>query len=447
MQYRACLYAGIPFLASNIGGISELVLPEDRQRVLFTTRADEIAEKIQQALREGINLARPIVSLEDNVCDWLRWHETIYASKPPIIVNDNAATIPLVSVCMTHFNRPIYLSYALKSIKAQDYPNFEVILVDDGSTDPEALDFLNSLESDFAMRGWRLVRQQNRYLGAARNTAARHARGEYLVFMDDDNVAKPHELSTFVKAAQASGADVLTCFIDAFRGKGEPGSYQVPGARSLPIGGAAAVGMFKNCFGDANALIRRDVFEALGGFTEDYGIGHEDWEFFARAVLKGYRLQVVPEPLFWYRMAEDSMVNTTPRYENHMRPLRPYLETVPVVMRDLIHFAYGLFFRAFAHPDQNAEQPMEATAVAISKLGRPWSMSIGIQLHGGLLRPLRSAIFRSRGLPAESRPQISSAKEALQVIAMIRDSTSWELMGPMRVVAHALRRMMRWVKT
>ncbi len=442
---QACLYTGIPFLASNVGGTSELIVPEDRRCVLFATRSDELADKFKKVLREGINPARPVVPLEENIDNWLKWHNTICVPKPLSIVNDQVSKFPLVSVCMTHFNRPVYLSYALKSIKAQDYPNFEVILVDDGSTDPDALDYLNTLESDFTMRGWRLVRQKNRYLGAARNTATRHARGEYLVFMDDDNVAKPHELSTFVKAAQASGADILTCFIDAFRGKGEPGSYQVPGARSLPIGGAAAVGMFKNCFGDANALIRSDVFEALGGFTEDYGIGHEDWEFFARAVLKGYRLQVIPEPLFWYRMAEDSMVNTTPRYENHIRPLRPYLETVPVVMRDLIHFSYGLFFRAFAYPNQNSEQQTGSYGGGIET----WQALVDEYWDSTswrLLRPLRSAILRSRGLPAESRPRISSAQEALQVIAMIRESTSWELMGPMRVLSHAVRRMVGRLK-
>ena len=53
------------------------------------------------------------------------------------------------------------------------------------------------------------------------------------------------------------------------------------------------MGIFKNCFGDASALVQRAVFEALRGFTEDAGVGHEDWELWARAVLHGYKLQVV----------------------------------------------------------------------------------------------------------------------------------------------------------
>jgi hypothetical protein len=141
-------------------------------------------------------------------------------------------------------------------------------------------------------------------------------------------------------------------------------------------------------------------------------------------------------------MADDSMVNTTPRYENHMRPLRPYLETVPVVMRDLIHFAYGLFFHVYAYPNQNPEQPTRGYGGEIET----WQALVDEYWDSTswrLLRPLRSAILRSRGLPTESKPQIFSAREAIQIITMIRESTSWELMGPMRVISHAFRRMKR----
>ncbi|STV64754.1 glycosyl transferase [Klebsiella pneumoniae subsp. pneumoniae] len=66
----------------------------------------------------------------------------------------------------------------------------------------------------------------------------------------------------------------------------------------LPLGPDLNIASFSNCFGDANALIRKEVFEKVGGFTEDYGLGHEDWEFFAKISLQGYKLQIVPEPLF-----------------------------------------------------------------------------------------------------------------------------------------------------
>jgi len=116
--------------------------------------------------------------------------------------------------------------------------------------------------------------------------------------MDDDNVALPFELSTFVKAAHHSGADILTCFMDCFRGA----VSSAPEFRRLFLGGPWSAGIFHNCFGDANALVRREVFLDISGFTEDYGVTHEDWELFARAATTGARLEVVPEVLFRYRL-------------------------------------------------------------------------------------------------------------------------------------------------
>lgn len=439
-----CLCANIPFVTSTVGGIPELIAKLQQTAVLFNPEPAALAGKLREALREGIPLALPAISPAANLLDWLKWHDTIIAtvpSQPPIAV----PLTPMVSVCLSHFNRPGYLAQALDSLRMQDYPNFEVVLVDDGSTDPVAQHYLTSLEVEFADRGWQMLRQENRYLGAARNHAVRRARGDYLLFMDDDNIAKPHELSTYVRAAQTSKADILTCFADKFHGSGVPGSRQMPYTRYLPIGGSAVIGMFRNDFGDANALVRREVFHAVGGFTEDYGVGHEDWEFFARAVLKGYRLQVVPEALFWYRMADDSMVNITPKHENLMRPLRPYLETVPMVMRDLIHFSHSLFYCAFIYPNQNTEHSVGGHGSEIET----WQALVDDYWNSTswqLLRPLRSAKLRFRGLPVESRPQIVNAQEAAQVINMIRNSTSWELMGPMRVVSTAFRKIMRRLK-
>lgn len=124
--------------------------------------------------------------------------------------------------------------------------------------------------------------------------------------------------------------------------------------RWLPLGAAAAVGLFKNCYGDANALIRRDVFKALGGFTEDRGVGHEDWELWARAVLRGFNLQVVPEALYWYRLAGGGMLSESIgssqsaqalRYANNARNLRPYLERLSgwPEAQDVVRLAQGMF--------------------------------------------------------------------------------------------------------
>jgi GT2 family glycosyltransferase len=276
--------------------------------------------------------------------DWPRPRRTVASPLaeplPPPVVR-SVERLPLVSVCLVHHDRPGMLRQALTSLEKQDYPFFEIVLVDDGSTSPQAQVYLAELEPLFLARGWRLVRQANRYLGAARNTAARHACGEYLLFMDDDNCAKPEEISSLVRAAERTGADIVTTFMDFFQGAQPPADGQAPLCRWLYAGVDSLAGVARNCFGDANALVRRSAFEALGGFTEDQGVTHEDWELYVRAVLRGYRLEVVPEALFWYRYTPGSMIRTTPQGRNYARSLRPYLEEVPAAHRDLLRLVQG----------------------------------------------------------------------------------------------------------
>jgi glycosyltransferase involved in cell wall biosynthesis len=232
----------------------------------------------------------------------------------------------LVSVCITHFNRPELLKQCLESIEMQTYENYEVILVDDGSTEPDAITYLCELRPLFEAKHWQLITQENRYLGAARNEAARHAHGPYLLFMDDDNVAMPNEIETLVGAAQFTKADIVTCVIQPFTGDERPDASNGYSQVWIPLGNSPAFGLIRNGFGDANALVRRKTFTALGGFTEDYGVGHEDWEFFAKASLAGCRIELVPEPLFYYRVRSDSMLHKTNQIHNLRRNIRPYLD-------------------------------------------------------------------------------------------------------------------------
>ena len=111
----------------------------------------------------------------------------------------------------------------------------------------------------------------------------------------------------------------------------------------LPIGGSLALGVFTNLFGDANGMIRRDVFKKLGGFTEDSGITHEDWEFYASAALANYSMTVVPKPLFWYRVHPSSMLRSTNQYLNHMRSMRPYLQKFGPQLTQALLLAQALY--------------------------------------------------------------------------------------------------------
>jgi glycosyltransferase involved in cell wall biosynthesis len=324
-----CVLKRIPFVAADVGGIAELVHPDDRERALFTPTPAGLAGTL--VAMDGSRYAppRPAASAATTHEQWISLQDQLMLEIPAKPV-ETAVAWPHITVCLVHFDRPVLLAQAIDSLRQQTYAHFDVVLVDDGSSSAEAHSYLDGLHDEFAGRGWTIVRQGNAYLGAARNTAVRHARGDYVMFMDDDNIAKPHELTVFARAARHSNADILTTVSDIFTDTGA--TFEQPDASRqlwIPLGNAPGLGVFRNVFGDANALVRRSTFEALGGFTEDYGVGHEDWEFFARASLAGANLQLVPEPLFWYRLNGGSMLRAGLSHVDHARSLRPYQKGLP----------------------------------------------------------------------------------------------------------------------
>eukprot|EP00192_Tetraselmis_astigmatica_P010256 CAMPEP_0117676914 /NCGR_PEP_ID=MMETSP0804-20121206/16465_1 /TAXON_ID=1074897 /ORGANISM="Tetraselmis astigmatica, Strain CCMP880" /LENGTH=833 /DNA_ID=CAMNT_0005486161 /DNA_START=169 /DNA_END=2670 /DNA_ORIENTATION=+ len=336
-----CAEKGIPFLASDVGGVRDLIHQEDHPLALFSPTTEELVAKLAAALTEGVVNARPRVAAFDNEAIWVAWHSAVasaaVAERAAREEERHAAELPIVTVVMTHFNRPGLCALAIESVEKQDYPadKFELILVDDGSTSEEAKQFLDDLEPRFQDRGWRVMRISNRYLGAARNAGAGQARGKYILFMDDDNYAKPHEVSTYVTAMEESGADVLTSFVDFFFSDERP-----PPAGERPsylfLGGSAEVGAYKNCFGDANCFVRVSSFKEIGGYTEDYGVGFEDWEMYANASLRGFQVDVLPEAVYHYRFTPNSMQKTTDYFRNRRRSLRPYLNTLPSALHQLL---------------------------------------------------------------------------------------------------------------
>lgn len=271
--------------------------------------------------RAGTAAPRPPTDRESLCRAWLAALLTAAPARPPA-----QPRVPSVSVCVVHHRRPALLRQALASVAAQSRPADELVLVDDGSGDPESLAALDELEAPFAARGWRILRQENRYLGAARNAAAAAARGDALLFLDDDNLLRADALETALRVRAATGAEIVTGIAEIFDGDAPPRPGAVPAGRIVPAGGCAALGLFRNAFGDATALIDRRCFDALGGFTELRGVGHEDWEFFARAVLRGHRLEVAAAPLLWYRRhGGGSMLAGTAPAANLRRALAPYL--------------------------------------------------------------------------------------------------------------------------
>ncbi|GAB5362901.1 hypothetical protein AAMO2058_000838300 [Amorphochlora amoebiformis] len=356
----------VPFLVSNVGGIPELIHPED-QDILFTPKPIALAKLLKKSLEDGVKLARPAFHPKDTLKQYLEFHQILAAKRlqeksagssssnddgliSDVIRRHNEV---LVSVCLVHHNRGHLVLKTIEAVLAQDYWPFELIFVDDGSNDKESLRVINEIRTFFnetKVVPFRFIRTPNRYPGAARNTAAEAAKGKFVVFCDDDDIPKPNWLSTLVSVAHNTHADVVTSMADMFHGYNTPLPDAKPDFRWLSVGGAADLGMFHNVFGSSQALVRKKSFYKIGGYSEEGESTFEDWEFFATTVLQGFHLESVPEALIWYRQrprsAHSSLMSNTNMYTNRLRALRAYQRVIPPSIRNAVLYGWGMSHRS-----------------------------------------------------------------------------------------------------
>lgn len=328
-----CLNNKIPFITTNCGGMIELIDPEDRSKFVCNPKAGDIAKLIGNFLDSTHEPIYPrsrldadgVKSISIDFFSRLSNHDTIRGSTTML---DAAKD---VTVVITHYERPHMLDGLLKSLTNQTAKGFQVIIVDDASQSKEAKIKLKELASrsfEFALKI--LVADENRYLGAARNLGLRHVETKYVVFIDDDNVAMPTMVADYCKAIIVSSADVVTCAMVSFDGnlgvpRSDRKSYDhwgfCPAALSL-----AAV---RNVFGDATAIYRVDAIKEAGGFHEEHGVTHEDWELHLRLSIAGKKYEYLPVPTFWYRGSADSMIRTTNKFKNDERQIRAWRKILP----------------------------------------------------------------------------------------------------------------------
>lgn len=219
---------------------------------------------------------------------------------------------------------------------------FDVVVVDDGS-DESFLQELQQVISRYQDKlPLKLIQKENAYLGASRNTGWRASDRDYILFMDDDNIAHSREVEKFLHAMSHSNADVLTCFNDTFTEFDVELDLPVVNNRVTPIGACVSLGPLFNCYGDSNSFWKRSVLQKLDGFTEDRGIGKDDNEIFARASLQGYAVEVVPEVLFYYRISDDRMRNSqlNPGAGTY-RVIQPFVDSSGPELRDLYSLLVG----------------------------------------------------------------------------------------------------------
>jgi glycosyltransferase involved in cell wall biosynthesis len=322
-----CMECNFNFIAARAGGIPELLEESDR---LFDPTAAALAHKLAQAFSGPPLQHRARWSAAATEKKWSAFFEATTPARTAAPPGRPPPRLPLVSVCVPHYNGYPLLEQTLVALHQQTYPNFEVFVRDDASTDPVSQEEFARLAASFGKMGWSFTRNEvNRGPGFTRNRMAEMAAGEYLLFVDADNVPGRQMIERMVTGALAANLDATGCIMKTVLMDKPLHSHQAVHNTWMPVGPALPVIFFGNLVGETNTLFRASVFWKIGGFPEDANYGNEDWELLIRLILAGFAFDIVPEFLFLYRIRESSNVRVTPSIHNRLRAWRPLFDHLP----------------------------------------------------------------------------------------------------------------------
>jgi glycosyltransferase involved in cell wall biosynthesis len=207
---------------------------------------------------------------------------------------DMAATdLPLVSFIIPAYNSRHYVCEAVDSCLAQTYPNGEVIVVDDGSTDGTP-DLLHERYGDRI----RLIRQANRGAAGARNTGILAARGEFIQYCDSDDRLLPHKVQAGWDLFQQKPEIVLVYAVAQIVRFDDMTEVPLPD-RQLPSGDVFCLLLKENVVGTSTVMARRQAVLDVGGFDEVLKVA-EDWDLWLRMAAR-WPFAAINEVLTIYR--------------------------------------------------------------------------------------------------------------------------------------------------
>ena len=203
---------------------------------------------------------------------------------------------PLVSIILRSYNRPVYLKRAIESVMNQTYPNFELILTDDCSTDPK----INDLMCEWSKKDNRFKaifhNKNSGFVCRGTNDALDIARGEYISFLDDDNFYMENRLEMLVAKELEGDFDLVYSL--SFIGDLEGNRH---GIHRFGKGAEFSYEQMKkqNFIDSMEYLIKKSVIDDIGYFNETLSTS-EDWHFLLRVCHKYKNIGFVNEPLNYY---------------------------------------------------------------------------------------------------------------------------------------------------
>lgn len=225
----------------------------------------------------------------------------------------------LVSIVIPCYNSGKYILEAINSAAEQRYPDKEILVMDDGSTDKLTLAVLETVKKDPRVS---FFSQKNAGPAAARNAAIKKASGKYILPLDSDDLIDP----TYIEKAVAlleNDASLGVVYCDAKKFGAESGYWYLPDFSLEEM----VIDNIVFC----TSVYRRADWELVGGYP-DLRKGMEDYGFWLRLLRRGRRFHKLKEPLFFYRIQDTS--RTTDFYDDKEGMVHTYAE----IFRDNVDF-------------------------------------------------------------------------------------------------------------
>jgi len=236
--------------------------------------------------------------------------------------NHNSAELPLVSIIIPAYNVAAYIGDALRSVFIQDFKSYEVIVVDDGSTDTPELEKVLAPYRDRI----HYIRQKNRGISAARNAGLRVARGKLIALLDADDVWREGKLTEQLSFMDHSQFDMI--YADALLIGDVPWPAGTTFMDRSPSEGPVTLNSLldlKVTVVVSTVIMRKDLVEQVGGFDEEDRNLTEDFDLWLRLARAGARIGYQRKVLAEYRYRSDSI--SASRIKLHEAALRVLQKT------------------------------------------------------------------------------------------------------------------------
>ncbi len=249
--------------------------------------------------------------------------------------------MPEISVIIPCYNQGQYIDEAVESVLAQSFEDYEIIIINDGSTDKYTAELLK----DYNMPKTRVIHSSNQGLSAARNRAVTAAGGKYILPLDaDDKIGKDYLIKASEMLNRERDIGIIYCESEFFGDR--KGRWNLPEYTLEKM-------LLENLI-FASAFFRKKDWQKVGGYNSNMKAGWEDWDFWLSIIDLGRKVYKIPEVLFYYRIKKHSMITNltssdyiklhTQIFNNHRNLFSDNMESI---FREIYDLKYSWAYRAF----------------------------------------------------------------------------------------------------